>query len=214
MKKEIMKKLLSIILIMNTIIFIISFCIAFVLLFRPFYYLHIKPLELERKSGYSYKEIKESYDDVIDYMIYKNHFSVGKMKYSKLGESHFKDCKKLFRLDFILLGITFIGLLFQRKYFKDYKIKKRSISYWSSIILMGGLILLLVIAIIFGFENLFDGFHKIFFYGKDNWLFDSSKDEVIKILPIEYFRNCGLFIVSMILIISFYILKKEKKCYN
>ena len=66
--KKLKDRLLKLLFIINTSIFIVSFSILFVLLFRPFYYMQIKPLKIEEQSGLTYNEIKEAYDDVIDYL--------------------------------------------------------------------------------------------------------------------------------------------------
>ena len=42
----------------------ISFAIAFVILFRPYYYMNIGILELEEETGYSYEVIKEFNDNI------------------------------------------------------------------------------------------------------------------------------------------------------
>ena len=64
-------------------IFIISFAIAFVILFRPYYYWNIKLLDLENKTGYTYEEITEAYDDVMDYLVYGAEFKTGDLRYSE-----------------------------------------------------------------------------------------------------------------------------------
>ena len=52
------------------------------------------------------------------------------------------------------------------------------------------------------FEVFFVKFHHTFFPGKENWLFDPAKDEIIKILPEAFFRNCAILIVSVIVLVS------------
>ncbi|MBQ7327319.1 MAG: DUF1461 domain-containing protein, partial [Clostridia bacterium] len=44
-------------------------------------------------------------------------------------------------------------------------------------------------------------FHTIFFPGKDNWLFSWYEDEIIRILPQNFFMNCAILIfVSIVLL--------------
>ena len=60
---------LKIFLVFFIALFIITFAISFTILFRPFYYQNIKWLELEKNTGYTYEEITEAYDDVMDFFI-------------------------------------------------------------------------------------------------------------------------------------------------
>lgn len=50
------------------------------------------------------------------------------------------------------------------------------------------------------FERAFVLFHALFFPGKDNWLFDWRTDPVILILPEEFFRNCALLVLALLLV--------------
>ena len=53
--------------------------------------------------------------------------------------------------------------------------------------LIGGLVAI-------NFDVAFEIFHKIFFPGKDNWLFSWYKDAIIRILPQDFFMNCAILI--------------------
>lgn len=204
-----MKKLLKVFFIINTVLFIVSLSISFTIIFRPFYYWHIKYLEMNDSTNYSYKEIKEAYDDVMDYCISNKKFKTGKLKYSEDGKNHFKDCKKLFMINFIILGLSTVIVLVERKKIKELKVLGFNPSFFSSLIIIILLITISIIALTIGFENLFIKFHNIFFYHKNNWIFDPDTDEIIKILPITYFKNCGILTVSMISLISIINIIKE-----
>lgn len=204
-----MKKVIPILLIINTSLFIISLAISFTILFRPFYYLHINALDLPSKTGFSYNEIKESYDDVLDYCIFNKPFSTGNLKYSEEGKDHFRDCKRLFIFNFIVLGITSIIIIIKKKWFSDIKFLRHSIGFCSSMLTLGLFIIITLISAILGFNKSFTLFHNILFMGKDNWLFNSTKDEIIKILPERYFMNCGLLIIFIICIISLSLIINE-----
>ena len=106
-------------------IFMISFAIAFVILFRPYYYMNIDILELEEETGYSYEVIKEAYDDVMDFLVFGDEFKTGELKYSEEGKSHFEDCKKLFTFDFICLFIStaFLVIIFVLQKLKKIKLE-------------------------------------------------------------------------------------------
>ena len=209
MKKQLLNKIKVYMFIVCESLFIISFCIAFVILFRPFYYYHISYLNIPKTTGYTFNEIKESYDDVIDYIVFNSDFKTGKLKYSLEGEDHFKDCKKLFTINFIILGLSSIGLLIKKRWYNNIKLHNYNISFWSSILVISIFINVLCFSIIVGFDKFFEIFHNIFFHGKDNWLLDSKTDEIIKILPQEFFMNCAILVLSIIFIITIIIIIKE-----
>ena len=52
------------------------------------------------------------------------------------------------------------------------------------------------------FDRAFVVFHSIFFPGKDNWIFDWQTDPIILFLPQEFFRNCALLVLALILLWS------------
>jgi integral membrane protein (TIGR01906 family) len=51
------------------------------------------------------------------------------------------------------------------------------------------------------FNRAFVLFHKVFFPGKSNWLFDPNTDQIINILPEEFFAACGALIGVVLLIL-------------
>lgn len=194
-----MKRIGLILLTTNTALFIISLSLSLVILFRPFYYFHINYLNLEQ-YGYTYNEIKKSYDDVMDYLVLNKEFKIGNLKYSESGKNHFHDCKILFMINFIVLFISSFIVILKRKYLKE-----NNIFFFSSLIIISIFLILLITSLIIGFDKFFDLFHYIFFLGKDNWLLNPNEDEIINLLPKEYFRNCGilfLLITSIIPVIN------------
>ena len=48
------------------------------------------------------------------------------------------------------------------------------------------------------FDRAFVAFHALFFPGKDNWLFDPAQDQIINILPQEFFRSCAILILGLL----------------
>ena len=209
MKNNIKKIIVQILLIINTFLLIISFSIAFTIIFRPFYYIHIKYLKIEEKSGYTYDEIKETYDDILNYTTLNKPFSTGQLKHSTEGENHFKDCKILFLLDFIVFGISIIIDIIKKKYFKNMKIFNYNIEFWSSCLVIFLFALILFFTLTVGFDRCFEIFHNIFFLGKENWLFNPETDEIINILPQQFFMNCAILISIISEIISIAIILKE-----
>jgi integral membrane protein (TIGR01906 family) len=209
MKKEVMKKIGKIFLIINISLFIISSSISFVILFRPFYYYHINSLNLVEETGYTYNEIKEAYDDVLDYTTKNKPFSTGKLKYSEEGKSHFRDCKILFTINFIVFGISGIIIIIKKKFWNNLKVFKRNLGFWSSCFILLFFTIIVLTTLIIGFDKSFETFHNIFFLGKDNWILEYDTDEIINILPIEYFLHCAILAISIIGTISFGLIIKE-----
>ena len=198
-------------------IFIISFAIAFVILFRPYYYWNIKLLDLENKTGYTYEEITEAYDDVMDFLVFGDEFKTGDLRYSEEGKSHFEDCKKLFTFDFICL---FISSAYIIAIFVLQKLKKINLEFKKfspgiySIIGTGAVFLALGIWGCISFDSLFTVFHKVCFPGKDNWIFSAYDDQISNILPTELWINFCILIVIIIAIfislIVFFEIKRKK----
>lgn len=193
-------------------IFIVSFAIAFVILFRPYYYLNIGWLDLENETGYSYEEIVTAYDDVMDYLVFNKEFKTGSLKYSEEGKAHFADCKKLFTFDFICLFVSaaFIVIIIVLQKTKKLTLQFKHFSpgmyalFWVGTVFLG-----LIIWGCISFDSLFTTFHKIAFPGKDNWIFDYWEDQIIRILPTELWINFCILIVCIILIFAITIICLE-----
>ena len=52
------------------------------------------------------------------------------------------------------------------------------------------------------FDSLFTAFHKVCFPGKDNWLFNPSTDQIILVMPQDFFMNCAIFIAVALAVLS------------
>ena len=196
--------------------FILTFSISLPIYIRPFYYAHIEPLNLSEISGYSESEIKTSYNEVLDYLtLPREEFSVGSMKYSTEGAAHFRDVKALFNLNLTVLiisAVTLIVLIVLRwcKVISSFKIGKRSAAFYSGVF---AIILPLIIGFLasLNFDNAFIVFHKIFFKGKDNWYFNPLKDEIIEVLPVQFFMNSAILIGISVILLSIIIFILEFK---
>ena len=202
------------------LIFILSFSIALPILFRPFYFLHIDALDLESVSGFQKSQIKESYNDLLDYLtIPGKEFSVGQLPYSDRGSSHFKDCKFLFLLDIFAMiasSITLVIMTILKRKLKwqSFKFGKIPASLCSAI---GAVSLPVIVGVLAAtdFDRAFKIFHKIFFPGKTNWYFSTELDPIINVLPVRFFMNCAILIGASILVFSLAIIfvniKQKKK---
>ena len=204
--KKILNHSLTIVFIFSLLILMITFSIGLPIYFRPFYYLHINGLDMVENTRWSYDVIKEAYDEVLDFLVLNKPFGTGELKYSSEGQSHFEDCKILFDLNFYcLLGSFVISsvilVLHKLKKIEIQKYFKFSPIFYSSII---AILIPLIVGILasIDFDRAFEVFHTIFFPGKDNWLFDPRTDQIILVMPQEFFRNCAILIGSSLLIIT------------
>ena len=102
-------------------------------------------------------------------------------------------------------------MIIKKKWFNNDKLHNFNISFWSSTLVISVFSIVLLIAVTIGFDSFFELFHNIFFLGKENWLLDETTDEIISILPQEYFMNCSILILSIIVVITITIIIKEIK---
>ena len=204
--KKVLNHSLTIILIVSLFILMLTISIGLPIYFRPFYYLHINGMDMVTKTGWSFDVIKEAYDDVLDFLVLNKPFGTGELKYSEEGKSHIEDCKVLFDLNFwCLIGSLIVSSLIIildrlkkieiKKYFKFHPV------FYSSIIAILIPVVVGVLASI-DFDRAFEVFHTIFFPGKDNWLFNPRTDQIILVMPQEFFRNCAILIGSSLLVIT------------
>ena len=192
-------------------VYIITSSIAFPILCKQFYYSQIGPLNIVQTSGMSRKQIETSYSEVVDYCIgARKDFAVGGLKYSEEGKAHFTDCRRLFILDLSLLAASLIALLcwlIIHKFtsIRCARLKNRGAGFW------GSLLVLVIFAVIgalgsINFDKTFVVFHHILFPGKTNWILYYDVDEIIKIFPQDFFMNCAIVIVALIIIQSLIIM--------
>ena len=189
---------------------ILSVSIGLPIYVRPFYYMQIDALGIEEFSGFDRETIIEAYDEMITYCTVPGaEFGTGDLKYSEEGASHFADCKGLFLLDgaVILISAPLVIALFILSKLGVYRMCRPfgfKASFISAVSLLGSFGAIAGLAAL-DFQRAFTIFHKLMFPGKDNWLFDPRTDEIIMILPIDFFMNCAILIVSSIIISLFYI---------
>lgn len=198
-------KFLSIILSVLTALLVLSGSIAAPLLCRPFYYAHIGPLGLAEYTGLTVVQIREAFDQVMDFCLgLRPDFSAGVLIWSKSGADHFADVRTLFVLDLWVLGLALAALAAaflycRRSKVRPYCFRGHGPGFWAAaglgitFLVAGGLAAQ-------DFDRAFVLFHALFFPGKDNWMFDWHQDPVILILPEEFFRNCAILILALLLL--------------
>ena len=156
---------------------ILAGAIAVPVLFRPFFYLHIGPFGLTDAVGLTAQQVKTAYNEMMDFCIgLTDTFSVGALSFSRSGMEHFADVRKLFVLDLQVLAVAavlLLGVLFlQRK--KPVSLLGHTPGFWGAVglgttfLTVGGLAAL-------DFDRAFVIFHRIFFPGKNNWIFDADR---------------------------------------
>lgn len=198
-------KLLAVALAVVTALFILTASIALPIVCRPFYFLHIGPLGLEEYTGLSRVQIVQAYNEMMDFCTgMTDEFSTGVLAWSPSGRDHFVDVRGLFLLDLWAAGITGAlllawALIRRRVRLRPYRFRKRGPAFWGCVGLAGTFLTIGGLAAL-DFDRAFVLFHALFFPGKSNWLFDWQVDQIILILPQEFFRNCAVFILALIVI--------------
>ncbi len=220
MKKEPLKdKLYTLVLIAALMAFTLSFSIAVPLVCRPFYYVQIEALDMPEQTGYTAEEIRDAFDEMMDFCMQGKPFGTGVMKWSESGRDHFADCAVLFRLDIHVLEISILVLavcfILSRTSFHAVRFKRFGPSFWAGSILATGFVAVSLFAAS-DFDRAFVIFHHLFFPGKENWIFDPAQDEIIKVLPEVFFENCAILIVAILFVIcaGMIIAGRRKKAKN
>ena len=181
-----LRKALSLLFALALVLFVLTAAIGLPIYIRPFYYAHIEPMGLPEYTGLTAQQLREAYDGILDYLTLPNKpFSCGVLPFSEEGEAHFADCRVLFDLNRNVLlgsGAVLAVLVLLRKKCGPYRLGRRSAAWWA------GLLALIAPLVIGGlaaldFDRAFVIFHKIFFPGKSNWLFDWRTDPIILALP-------------------------------
>lgn len=181
---------------------VLSGAIALPILFRPFFYWHIAPLHLPELVELTAGEIKTAYNEVMNYCIgLTDTFSAGSLPFSQSGADHFADVRKLFILDLRAFVIASVLLAVLLIVFRKEKLRLggHTPGFWGAVGLGFGISVVGALAAL-DFNKAFTVFHKLFFPGKENWLFDGREDPVIYMLPEAFFRNCAILIGAGILL--------------
>lgn len=197
-------RLLTVILAIASAVVLLSASIAAPILCRPFYYAHIEAMELEERTGLTRDEIKTAFDEMMDYCLGGEKFSTGVLKWSESGKSHFTDVRVLFLLDLRVLAVSAVVLIImliaiRLSGWQPRRLWGRGPAFWAGaglaavFLLVGGLAAL-------DFDRAFVVFHSLFFPGKDNWIFDPRTDEIINILPQDFFMNCAILILTILIL--------------
>lgn len=207
MDNKLLNRALTSVLSVFIVLLVITFSIGLPIYFRPFYYMQIEKLEIPEYTGRTVSEIKDAYNEVLDFLVLPNReFGTGVFKWSESGKSHFEDCKKLFDLNITIFIISIVAvvtlIILNRK-----KIFTLSRPFGFNFLFTCGASTLTFFALLgclcaINFDKAFTVFHALFFPGKDNWMFDAREDQIILAMPQDFFMNCAILIASSIILIS------------
>ena len=196
---------LTVIFIIALIVLMLTFSIGLPIYCRFFYYIQINTLHLSEEAAKygivaGYNDIKTAYDGILNFCTLPNQpFKSGIFAMSDSGISHFADCKILFDLNFYALLISSIitatlTILHKLKIITIAKPLNHRAYFLSAIIAVALPVIVGLLCLIVGFDKAFEVFHGIFFPGHDNWMFDPRYDQIITVMPEEFFMNCAIII--------------------
>ena len=183
-------------------VFLLTASVAVPILWRGFYYGQIESLKLAARSGFSPAVIREAFDQVMDYLVFGKPYGTGRLRSSPEGMAHFADCQLLFRVDFIVAAVTGVILLFlliRALNDSDFRKKFAFSVPLLSLCILGGVLLVLGVWALIDFNSLFTVFHRLAFPGKTNWIFDSRADQIILILPEEFWARAAALVAGLAL---------------
>ena len=202
-----LERVLALVLAAAVFFCILTASIGLPIYIRPFYYAHIEALDLPGVSGFTAEQIREAYDQVLDYLTLPDReFGTGIMACSQAAEDHFLDCKVLFDLNagVLALSAAVILLLTVLKHTRrvgSLILGGRNAAWWGGFCALGLPLVVGSLAAL-DFNRAFVIFHSIFFPGKDNWIFSWYDDQIIRVLPQQFFMNCAILIGTGILVFS------------
>ncbi|CZQ90620.1 TIGR01906 family membrane protein [Trichococcus ilyis] len=192
---------------------VLSASIALTINFTPLYSFDIRYLNIEQMAGFSKDILLDNYRILMQYL---NLPWIAELKMpdfpaSESGLFHFHEVKRLFLLDYAILGISGVATaLFLR-------MVKNEQGYWrmlTPVLLMITAPLVALTVIFMNFDRLFVTFHSVFF-NNDAWIFDARTDPIILALPQDFFMHCFVmvFVLIELLLVAlyFWIRRKVKK---
>ena len=187
-----------------TALAVLSGSVAVPILCRPFYYAHIAPLHLE-EWGLPREEICRGLRPDAGFLSGPAARLCRRRAALLSGRGlPLRRCGGAVPAgDLWVLGLSLAALaaafvLCRRKGLRPYCFRGRGPSFWAAVglgaafLIVGGLAAL-------DFQRAFTVFHALFFPGKTNWLFDWRTDPIILFMPEEFFRNCALLILALLL---------------
>ena len=231
-QKKILNTVLTVVFIVALVVFMITFAIGLPIYCRFFYYIQIRTLDLPSQAARygisaTAQEIRQAYDEVLNFCTLPNQtFSSGIFKFTESEAGHFADCKVLFDLNFwglLCSGIVALTLLLLNR-FKVIAFRRpfgHRPQLLAAVISVALPLLIVLLVVIVGFDKAFEVFHSIFFPGKSNWTFNPYTEQIITVMPEEFFMNCAIIIVvglitfaASLIVADVVLFKREKRMQN
>ena len=167
------------------------------------YIIDIDLLNISESSKLTRGEIMLNYNAMLDYLspFSSKPFTLPTMKYTEIATRHFADCKVLFNTIY-LLGLASGIILY-------YVYANRAVSKHT--LKISGAITLAIPAVFGGamltsFDWAFNLFHSILF-ADSTWEFNPERDEIIRILPSDFFMHCAVIMALFWICVAVILLK-------
>lgn len=192
--------------------FILLMCTNIIFIFNSkfiFKYFAIQN-ELSQKVSIPTQEIFQDYERIIQYvrnpLVYNLNFD--NFTLSSNGALHFFEVKVIFIYIctiVFLISLFFITYIIYRRFFYEKTLLRTKMrnnlqlcsKYLNRIVLV--FIFSITSFMIIDFDKAFTFMHNIFF-DNDYWIFNSTTDSIINILPPNFFMLCAIIIISMLVI--------------
>ena len=96
-------------------------------------------------------------------------------------------------------AVLIVALIVYRRKRGLHRFLGRGPAFWGAAGIGGALCVVGALAAA-DFDRAFTVFHSVFFPGKDNWIFDQRTDPIIRLMPEEFFRNCAILILALLIL--------------
>lgn len=194
----ILKKIVGFI---SLLLFIITACIAIVILFTPLYHFTIQIHDIPQRLNMTYDTLIENYYVLMRYLHFPwiQELNFPDFASSESGLFHFREVKILFYVNY---GVLFISSIASFIYIRNVKRNKLFWTLQKPFFIASLVPPMLLLFLAVSFDRMFVLFHELFF-NNDAWLFNPSTDPIIMALPQEFFMYC--FILFFILIETVFI---------
>ena len=99
-----------------------------------------------------------------------------------------------------IVGVAVLMILLRKGVFEIWRPFGMNIVFSSGAFTLGGFGIIGGLAAL-DFDKAFTVFHTLFFPGKSNWYFSWYEDQIIRILPQDFFMNCAILIFASIVLL-------------
>lgn len=189
-----MKRVIAVFLLSITVlIFTTALGLAVIHITNLPYVIDVDLLSISEGTGLSRDEIMSNYNAMMEYLspFSNEEFSLPTLSYTDASSNHFADVKTIFNAVYLLgfaSGIILIVLTVKKA------VSRRTLQISGAITLV--IPTVIGIALLTNFDRIFTFFHSLFFVAS-SWLFDPQIDEIIRILPSQFFMHCAILLAIL-----------------